>query len=165
VRFEAEADGRAVPVEVSAAGSRFQVRVDDRTWAVDARRTGPGLWSIVIDGVSTVAEVVREDEAYLVSVGREPIRIAIEEAARSRLLRRGRAAPGTGQLVRAPMPGRVVSVAVAAGGTVVPGDALVVLEAMKMENELKATVDGTVKEVRVAPGQAVNAGDVMVIIA
>ena len=62
------------------------------------------------------------------------------------------------------MPGRVVLVEVRVGQAVVPGDGLVILEAMKMENEFKASVTGTVKEIRVEAGQAVNPGDVLVVV-
>jgi biotin carboxyl carrier protein len=63
------------------------------------------------------------------------------------------------------MPGRVVAVHVGPGDRVEPGAPLVVLEAMKMENEFVAAVDGVVAEVRVSPGQAVNAGDLLVVVA
>ena len=62
------------------------------------------------------------------------------------------------------MPGRVIAVHVRAGDRVEPGAPLVVLEAMKMENEFRATAAGVVREVGVAPGQAVNAGDLLVAI-
>jgi biotin carboxyl carrier protein len=62
------------------------------------------------------------------------------------------------------MPGRVVLVEVALGQAVQPGDGLVILEAMKMENEFKATVSGSVKEIRVESGQIVNPGDVLLVI-
>ena len=62
------------------------------------------------------------------------------------------------------MPGRVVLVGVAVGQAVKPGDSLVILEAMKMENEFKAGVRGTVKEIRVEVGQTVNPGDVLLVI-
>lgn len=62
------------------------------------------------------------------------------------------------------MPGRVVKVLVKPGERVAARQGLVVVEAMKMENELKAAAPGTVREVRVSAGQAVNAGDVLVVI-
>jgi biotin carboxyl carrier protein len=62
------------------------------------------------------------------------------------------------------MPGKVTLIEVAVGQAVAPGDGLIVLEAMKMENEFKAQVAGTVKEIRVAVGQPVNPGDVLVVI-
>jgi biotin carboxyl carrier protein len=66
--------------------------------------------------------------------------------------------------LKAPMPGRVIVIEVTVGQVVAPGDGLIVLEAMKMENEFKAAVAGTVKEIRVTPGQAVNPGDVLVVV-
>ena len=75
----------------------------------------------------------------------------------------GKVATG-GQVLRAPLPGRVALIEVAVGQAVAPGDGLVVVEAMKMENELKAHVAGVVRAVPVQVGQAVNAGDTLVVI-
>jgi biotin carboxyl carrier protein len=165
MKFEAELDGRAVPLEVTEAGGRYRVRVGDEAIDVDARRTAGGLWSLLVDGVSSVAEVAEADGIWLVTVGGEQYRIAVEEETRYLLRTHGGTAHASGQVVRAPMPGRVVLVEVVPGQAVKPGDGLIVLEAMKMENELKASAAGTVREVRVEAGQAVNPGDVMVVIA
>jgi biotin carboxyl carrier protein len=73
----------------------------------------------------------------------------------------GGAASGT---ICADIPGLVVEVRVAEGDTVEPGQAVIVVEAMKMQNELTASVAGTVREIPVAVGQAVNPGDVLVVI-
>ena len=63
------------------------------------------------------------------------------------------------------MPGKILKVSVQPGSIVKSGDLLLILEAMKMENEILAPVSGTVKEVRVRPGDSVNTGDTLVIIA
>ncbi len=73
-------------------------------------------------------------------------------------------APADGEPVSSPMPGTIVSVAVTAGQTVKAGDVLVVLEAMKMENEIKAPIDGTVNSVNVNKGDAVESGTLLVTI-
>ena len=65
--------------------------------------------------------------------------------------------------VKCPMPGKILSVAVSAGTAVKKGDLLLVLEAMKMQNEIMAPADGTVADVRVSAGSTVNTGDVMVV--
>jgi glutaconyl-CoA decarboxylase len=62
------------------------------------------------------------------------------------------------------MPGKVVRLLVRSGDAVRPGDGLIVVEAMKMENELKAPAAGTVKEVRVEEGKAVSGGDVLLVL-
>ncbi len=69
-----------------------------------------------------------------------------------------------GEKVTAPMPGTIVRVVATKGATVKKGDVLVVLEAMKMENEIMASADGTVVDVAVTQGVAVNTGDVLAVI-
>ena len=66
--------------------------------------------------------------------------------------------------VSAPMPGKVLSVNVKAGDAVKSGDVLLILEAMKMQNEIMAPADGTVSDVRVSAGQTVATGDVMIVL-
>jgi biotin carboxyl carrier protein len=132
---------------------------------VDARLPAHGLCSLLVDGVSHVAEVTDGDGAYLVEVAGERHAVAIEESGRHLIRTRGGAAASDGACtLRAPMPGRITHVPVSAGDVVAPGDTLVVVEAMKMENELRAIAAGTVREVRVQAGQAVNAGDVLVVV-
>ena len=72
------------------------------------------------------------------------------------------ASAGGGGIIKAPMPGNVVKVMVAEGDEVAVGTSIVVVEAMKMENEVRSAVDGTVTKVNVAAGDAVGTSDVMV---
>jgi len=71
---------------------------------------------------------------------------------------------GDAGTVTSPMPGMINDIKVKIGDQVEPGDVLIVLEAMKMENLIKADIAGTVKDIRVAKGQAVNSGDPLVVI-
>jgi biotin carboxyl carrier protein len=165
VKFVATIGPHAEPVEVTGDGGRYRVALGDQVWDVDARLTPQGMMSLLVDGRSYVAALADREGACVVEVEGETYTIEVEEAARHVLRTRGRAALGAdGQTVAAPMPGRITHIAVAAGDRVAPGDTVVVIEAMKMENELKAAAAGTVREVRVQAGAAVNPGDVLVVI-
>jgi len=164
MKFEAQLGGETVPVDVSGADGRFRVALEGQTLEVDGRRVGEGLWSLVVDGVTTTVDLIEEDGVFTVQVDGERYEIRVEEESRYIIRTRGGTAATRGQVLKAPMPGRVVLVEVAVGARVAPGDGLIVLEAMKMENEFKATTAGTVKDVRVQAGQAVNPGDVLVVI-
>jgi len=164
VKFQAEHDGRTVPVEVTGEAGRYTLVIDGAAVTVDARQTAEGIWSILLDGASHVAAVAEQEAGYAVDVAGERYTIRVEEQTRYLIRTRGATASARGQVLKAPMPGKVTVVEVTIGQTVAPGDGLIVLEAMKMENEFKAAVAGTVKEIRVEAGQAVNPGDVLVVI-
>jgi acetyl-CoA carboxylase biotin carboxylase subunit len=164
VKFEAQTGGETIPVEIAGAQGRFTVTIAGEPLAVDARETGEGIWSILLDGTSHVADVTEQDGVYVVDVAGERYAIRVEEESRYIIRTRGAQGNVLGQVLKAPMPGKVTLVEVAVGQAVAPGDGLIVLEAMKMENEFKAQVAGTVKEIRVAAGQAVNPGDVLLVI-
>jgi len=69
-----------------------------------------------------------------------------------------------GTVIAAPMPGKILRVSVSVGTAVNAGDVLLILEAMKMENEISAPSAGTVKEVRAREGDSVNSGDALVVL-
>ena len=165
MRFVATVGGKPTTVDVHGADGRYRVTIDDRVWEVDARLTPQGIYSLLIDGTSYVVDVAEKDERTVIDVGGESYAVQVEEETRYVIRTRGgTAGDGGGQTLVAPLPGRITHVAVAAGQAVAPGDTLLVIEAMKMENEFKARVGGTVAEVRVTAGQAVNAGDVLLVI-
>jgi len=165
MRFWVQLDDEAFPVEVQEIEGRCRLRIGEEELEVDARFAPPESWSILLERGSYLADVTREAEgAFTVEVEGEGYRVRVEEEARRAFLTRERGASRGAQRLTAPMPGKVVAVAVAVGDTVEPGDPLVVLEAMKMENEFKAAVAGTVREVRVQSGQPVNAGDLLIVI-
>ena len=153
-------------VSVTGADGRYRVTFGDEVWEVDARLTAQGIYSLLIDGVSYVADVLDRDGACVVEVGGEWYEIGVEEQTRHIIRTRGGAAGGPGsRTLTAPLPGKISRVAVRPGEAVRAGDTLLVIEAMKMENEFKAAGPGTVAEVRVEAGQTVNAGDVLIVMA
>jgi biotin carboxyl carrier protein len=165
VKYVATLDNTSHVVEVTGGDGRYRVAVGDDVWEVDARLTAQGISSLLIGGVSYVADVVDREGACLVDVMGEAYEVLVEEQTRWIIRTKGGVAGGGhGQTVRAPLPGKITHVAVRAGDRVQAGDTLVVIEAMKMENEFRAAAAGTVAEVRVSAGQAVNPGDVLVVL-
>jgi biotin carboxyl carrier protein len=164
-RYVAVVGGRPRRVEIDGGAGRYRVSVDGEVWDVDARRAGDGLYSILVEGAAYTADVADGAAHTTVDVDGETHAVQVEEASRYGIRTRGGAAgAGNAQTLAAPLPGRVTHLPVAVGDVVAPGDTLAVIEAMKMENELKAGAAGTVREVRVRVGQAVNAGDVLLVV-
>jgi biotin carboxyl carrier protein len=165
MKYVATVGGQPTEVEITGDEGAYRVSVGGEVVDVDARLTTQGIYSLLIGGVSYVADVVERDGAWAVRVGGERYEVLVEEQTRWIIRTRGGAdASGQGQTVTAPLPGKITHVAVQRGDRVEAGDTLVVIEAMKMENEFKAAAAGTVVEVRVTAGQAVNPGDVMVVV-
>ena len=165
VRIPVRVDGVLLVVEIEESPpGRLAVRVDGDAVGVDARLDPTGSGSLLLDGVSHVVDQEPGAGETTVVVDGEAFRVQIEgDVAR----RRGGSTdgrPGGGQRLVAPMPGKVAAVLVAVGQPVERGAGLVVLEAMKMENEFRATGGGVVTEIHVSPGQTVNAGDLLVVV-
>lgn len=163
MRYFVTVDGR--PVEVELAGDRISVDGRDVTAELVAVPGSPTR-HLLLDGRSFVMSVQRggaRGEWEIQLNGHHFSAEVVDERTRSiRQLARVAAGPQGPKPVRAPMPGLVVRVEVEAGQTVQVGDGVAVIEAMKMENELKAEAPGVVSNVLVADGDAVEKGTVLV---
>ena len=145
-----------------------RVTVDGVELAADMRLVGgTNLYSLLIDTVSH--EVVLDPDvekpgAYGVMTGglRFVVKVQDERSRRLALVDRSLRPPDGELLIKAPIPGLVIGVAVEPGQEVAEGDTLVILEAMKMENELRAPKAGVVLEVKVVPGAQVALGQALV---
>jgi len=167
--FEIELNGRTRSVAVERAGDgRFRVVVDGTPLTVDARRLGDFGISLLFPGDSHAATAIdlspgSSPGELLAHLAGRTVPIVVNGRRTSR--GGGDAASGHGEhTVAAPMPGRVVRVLVAPGDEVAARQPVVVVEAMKMENELRSPKAGRVKEVEVAAGASVEAGRVLVVI-
>jgi biotin carboxyl carrier protein len=155
---------RTVTVDGPLDDGRFRITLDGTERLVDARPLRPGTWSLLVDGRSFVVDLDPRRSGLAASVGDTETLLQVEDALHRRLARAaGSRAPASGGgSIRAPIAGKVVKVLVAPGDQVAPGSAVIVLEAMKMENELVAERGGTVTAVHKAAGQAVDTGDLLV---
>lgn len=172
MKFQFDIAERTRAVEVLRGPQGHRVVVDGREHLVDAVRVHGDTWSLIVRDPSTgtvrsvEAIVVPQNGNGAVDVFIEGHRITVGQL--SGLGRRARgagAAHGAGpQRLTAPMPGKVVRVLVKAGDEVQPRQGLIVVEAMKMENELRAAGAGRVREVFVREGQSVEAGTALVVV-
>lgn len=126
--------------------------------------TGDGLYSLIADGRSYQVHVTRTDSGLRLQIGRHRFDLKVLTEREWRLRKVApRQAQGSGRLVvSAPMPGLVKAITVAAGDEVRPGQRLVVLEAMKMENEINAPRGGKVLEVHTEQGATIDGGKPLV---
>jgi biotin carboxyl carrier protein len=161
VVYEARVGGRTFRVEVRLKDGRYAVRLDERALEVDCEESPDGFMSLLIDGRSHEAALERRPGGYAVGLrgGTAIVDLATPSAAGA-----PRARASVAARLTAPMPGRVVRVLVTPGQTVAPAEGLVVMEAMKMENELRSPRAGRVSEVHVREGQAVETGALLVVV-
>ena len=163
------AAGRTRAVDVSRKGEGFLVSLDGRQHEVDVKVIND-VWSMLVGaGLSPPTrsyEVVFSQVAegrLTVHVDGVPVEVSINRMRRSGAAVSEPTAEGP-QRVTAPMPGKIVKLLVKPGDKVQPRQGLVVVEAMKMENELRARAAGTVGEVRVAEGASVEAGAILIVL-
>jgi len=131
---------------------------------LDARETQPGVFSLLLDGASYEIKGETTREGLVVAVGAQRY---VAEVSDARSLRASRAEAGDHngpQKITAPMPGKIVRILAAEGDPVEHGQGIMVIEAMKMQNELKSMKKGVVRKVMVQKGAAANAGDVLAIV-
>lgn len=164
-RFHVVVDGKAMDVAVEQTGQRLVVRCGDRAWEADLRRfTDTNLVSLLLDHLSIDLLVDKEGDTYTVLRDTEHYQVQVRPAWAEMA---GQVAEprATGELtLEAPLIGVVVEVRVKPGQQVVKGDLLVVIEAMKMQNEVRAPRAGTVRAVRVGVGQKVPARQPLVVL-
>ncbi|HYM39934.1 MAG TPA: biotin/lipoyl-containing protein [Thermoplasmata archaeon] len=149
---EIEIEGAPPLLTIRVDGASYRTRVSNAHEGYDVR-IGSGLHRVLVRGT----DVVVDGQPHAVTA--EPLDTASEA-----LTRRGRFGAGTVLEVRPPMPGRVVKVRAAAGDHVKRGQTLVVLEAMKMQNEIPAPEDAVVRSVSVHEGESIPGDRVIAVL-
>ena len=165
-RYRASVEGIEHELEIAElTAASYRVKLAGAEHELDVRRVGPTSFSILLGDRSFDLDVVRDGDDLIVASRGAAVRVTLLDATR----RGHRGQPGASQRagpaeVKAMMPGRIVNVLVKPGDEVIHHQGLVVVEAMKMENELKSPKAGKIIEVRISPGQTVEKGDLLVII-
>jgi biotin carboxyl carrier protein len=158
MKLVARYDGTDTPVEVERHGGGYRVKIGDRTILADLGAAGPYVRSLRLeDGTQYALMHHRDGNTHQISLSGAAYHVEIFDPL-SLMRRRSEDDMGGHGVIKALMPGRIVRVLVANGDTVAKGASLLVLEAMKMENEIQSPVDGVVDEIFVEAGQTVESG-------
>ena len=156
-------NGSEAEMDMISPAPHCRFRFAGRELCADVQMPEPRIYSVLVDGHSYDASVERTEQALIVTVDGHRFEIEVRDPRRwSRVS--GRAGAEGRETLAAPMPGKVVRVLVAAGDDVAPGQGLVVVEAMKMQNEIKSSRPGRVLAVHAQTGATVTAGEALVTI-
>lgn len=156
MKYITDVEGKQFIVEIV---DEKHVRVDEQLYEIDFETvSGQPVYSLIVDGRSHESYIYQGDDNWQVLLHGRLYPVTVEDEREKRL----RAAAGggvaeTGEFhLRAPMPGLVVTIPVSEGEEVKRGQVILILESMKMQNELKSPRDGTIGRIRVKPGESVE---------
>ena len=164
--FLAKLGDQSYTIEIEEIGkSVYRVAVDGNEFLVDGKKTGRTNYSLIVDNRSFEIEVDHAEDEYRVLVDGRNYHINLVDERRVRVggTQSGLELQGR-QLISVPMPGKIIAVLVSEGDAVEKGQGLVIVEAMKMENEVRSPATGTVRDIKVKPGDTVEGGAVLVVV-
>ncbi len=164
--FIAKLGEQTYTVEIEEIGkSVYRVSVDGNEFLVDGKKTGRTNYSLIVDNRSFEIEVDNTEDEYRVLVDGRNYHVNLVDERRMRV---GGAQSGLQlqgrQKVSVPMAGKVTAVLVSEGDLVEKGQGLIIVETMKMENEVRSPIAGEVKEIKVKAGDAVEGGALLAIV-
>ena len=161
--YDVTIDGQSYRLDLDRAENRWSCRLDGRDIEVDAVLARPDVLSLRIGNHAYEVKCERVAGEMHLWVG--SARFAVDVRDPRSLRGRVRVVDDHGpKKITAPMPGKVVRILVSPGAEVEAGDGVLVVEAMKMQNEIKSPKKGTIQKIMVSEGAAVNAGDVLAIV-
>jgi len=162
MKFEVRIDSRACIVELNRDAERWRISIDDRAVDADALEIAPGILSILLNGKSYEVRVTPTPAGALtLQTAHHEFTAQIVDPRAWRGRRHGALEAEGRQQILAPMPGKIIRVLIQTGEKVEAGQGLLVVEAMKMQNEIRSPKSGTVERLLVKEGQPVNAGEVL----
>jgi biotin carboxyl carrier protein len=164
--YEIKLEHRTARIELlNRAGSKVLLAVDDRKYELDVVMVEKGVYSILYHGHSYNVELIEgeSNKEYIVNTFARSFVAEIIDAETKYLQNRLQRTEHKGENdISSPMPGKVVKIPVSVGENVASGQTLIVVEAMKMQSEFKASADRIVKEILVKEGDTVNAHQIMI---
>jgi biotin carboxyl carrier protein len=162
MKFEVVINGARRMVEIERDDSRWRISLDGENINADAVEIAPNIFSILLNGNShEVCITPTSAGALTLQTGHHEFSAEVIDPRARRGRRHGALEAEGRQQILAPMPGKIVRVLVQAGEKVEAGQGLLVVEAMKMQNEIRSPKSGTVERLLAKEGQPVNAGEVL----
>ncbi len=167
MKLQAELNNEKHEIEIKRKGEKVFARVDDREYNLEASEVEPNVY--LLKNENKIYEVfvspqTNQNEPLQIKVKNQEFEINLIDPKRLRgTIGNSEQADGVAEIKTA-MPGKLVRILVEAGAEIKQGEPVLVVEAMKMQNEMKSPKDGIVREIRFAEGTTVNAGDVLAII-
>ena len=167
MKLQAELNKAQHSIEIKREGEKVFATVDGREYELEADRPEPNIYLLKHQGKIYqffISPRLNTAQPFSVAVGDKNLEIKIFDPKKLRS-----SPPLAGHAdgiaeIKTAMPGKVVRILVETGTTISAGEGVLVVEAMKMQNELKAPKDGVVKEIRFKEGETVNAGDILAVI-
>jgi len=166
MKLKAQIGDALSDLDIRIEGEKVFAHVDDREYRLEASEVEPGVYLVKNNGRIYEAYVSDIDPGgnAKVTVRGQTIDIAIFDPKRLRSSQSDHAHGDGRAEIKTAMPGKVVRIMAEIGQTVEKGTGVIVVEAMKMQNELRSLKDGVVKEIRTSEGTTVNAGEILVVI-
>jgi biotin carboxyl carrier protein len=162
MKYEIHISGKSRTVELDRDGARWRIQLDGAPTDADAIEIAPGIFSILLNGESHEVRVAPNPGGSLtIQDGPHEFKAEVADPRAWRGRKHGAVEAEGRQQIVAPMPGKVIRLLVKVGDKVEAGQGLLVVEAMKMQNEVKSPKTGTVEKLLAKESQAVNAGDIL----
>jgi len=163
--FEASIGQERYLVEIVRKGEVYTIKIGDREYVADVRKIGEAFYSLLINNHCYNVEIRSNRYSHSVNLPWGFFQVEVYSQSERRLDFRGARLEVVGRAeVCSPMPGQVVKILKGIDEPVKEGEGVIVVEAMKMENELRSPKEGRVVEILVAEGETVNAGGVLVVV-
>ena len=167
MKLQAETDGNKYEIEIVRDGIQLSASIDGRRYELEASEPEPGTYLFKNNGrifEAFVSVPATGGDPSLVSINGQNHEVTIIDPKRLRSAKGNDDDASGNAEIKTAMPGKVVRILVSTGDAVQKGDGVIVVEAMKMQNEMKSPKDGVISEIKVAEGDTVSAGDVLVVI-
>ena len=164
MKIDIAIQGKLKTVELTYLAERPRWKIDGRDIEADAIEVSPGIYSVLIGGESIEVRIEQASSTLRVVANGTEYVAAIENPRELKKNRAGTAEAEGRQNVVAPMAGKIIRTLVTTGDEVQSGQGLLIVEAMKMQNEIRSPKSGKIERIAVVEGQTVNPGDVVVVV-